>query len=304
MALASPLVLAVILGSAPSAAESRGLPFWKALVEDCAVPAGESAFGLVSEAVDLLGAPSSEWRDDVGYGVVASCVYRKRALSDAERRALVERLSGNLRRGIGETGTDSVLLRSFSALDLSVLAALENEAPALEPAGYRRLLEAAFAYLRGERDLRGIEPRVGWIHATAHTADLLEFLARDPRFTPADARRLLDEVAARLITPGAPVFAHAEDERLAAAVVSVVRRDDFDPALLEAWLARFVAAEKQVWAAASPEPALLDAAQNGRAFLRSLYVLLSLPAAGRPAPPPAQALAREKVLATLAVIRR
>lgn len=308
MAPAGPLVLALVASMAPSA-ESRGLPFWKALVEDCAAPEGESAFSLVSEAVALLGSPSSEWRDDVGYGVVASCVYQKRALSGEERRALVERLSANLRRGVGETGSASVLLRSFSALDLSILAALENEAPALDAAGYRALVDAAFAYLRDERDLRGIEPDVGWIHATAHTADLLKFLARDSRFTPADERRLLDEVAAKLLTPGTPVFSHAEDERLAAAVASVARRDGFDPAALDPWLARFVAAEKQVWTVAPPKQALLDAAQNGRAFLRSLYVLLSLPApslsrtvASEPAA--AELQAREKVLATLAAIRR
>ena len=49
----------------------------------------------------------------------------------------------------------------------------------------------ALAYLAAELDLRGIEPRVGWIHATAHTADLLKFLARNPRFT--SLRRLDDE---------------------------------------------------------------------------------------------------------------
>ncbi len=307
MALAGPLLLALLAVAPSSAAESRGLPFWKALVEDCVVPPGASAFALVSEAVDLLGAPASEWRDDVGWGVVASCVYQKRTLSRDERRALVERLCANLSRGIGESGTDTVLLRSFSALDLSVLAALENEAPALDTEGYRRLVDAALAYLRDERDLRGIEPRVGWIHATAHTADLLKFLARDPRFTPADAARLLDAVAAKLITAGTPVFSHAEDERLAAAVASVTRRGDFDPAVLDAWLARFVAAEKQVWTRNPPQESLLSAAQNGRAFLGSLYVLLSLPvpaAAGPAASTPTQIVARDKVLATLAAIRR
>jgi len=185
----------------------------------------------------------------------------------------------------------------------SILAALEDEAPALDAAGYRRLVDAAFAYLRDERDLRALEPGVGWIHATAHTADLLKFLARDARFAPADAQRLLEAVAAKLITPGAPVFTHAEEERLAAAVASLVRRSDFDLGILDPWLGRFVAAEKQVWREAPPQQALLDAAQNGRSFLRCLYVTLSLPAAatpGTPAPPPT----REKVLATLATIRR
>ena len=145
------------------------------------MPAGESAAGLVREAVSLLGSPDSEWRDDVGYGVVASCVYRKKLLRPEERRALVGRAqrepAARDRRGGHRLGP----ARSFSALDLSLLAALEVQDPALDAPGYRRLLDDALAYLRDERDLRGIEPRVGWIHATAHTADLLKFLARDAR---------------------------------------------------------------------------------------------------------------------------
>jgi len=297
----------VILGVVPSAAaqplaaEARGRPFWQALAKECAVPAGESAFGLVSEAVGLLGSPDSVWRDDVGYGVVAACACQKKTLTPKERRALVARLSANLRRGIGEAGTDSVLLRSFSALDLSVFAALESQDPALDDAGYRRLLDDALAYLGDERDLRGLEPRVGWIHATAHTADLLKFLARDRRFTPADEARLFDAAWSKMAAPGTPVFTHAEDERLAAALLSVVCRPDFDAAILKPWLERFVALEKQVWEKAPPDPGALGASQNARNLLRSLFLLLSLP---EPAPTPGQAAAREKVLATLARIRR
>jgi hypothetical protein len=264
----------------PPADEGRGKPFWLALAKDCAVPQGGSAIGLVSEAVSFLGSPDTEWRDDVGYGVVASCVYQKRLLTPGERRELVVLLSDNLRKGIGETDTDTVLLRSFSALDLSILAALENADPALDDAGYRRLLDDALAYLRDERDLRGLEPRIGWIHATAHTADLLKFLARDKRLKAADQARLLDAVSAKMTAPGTPVFTHAEDERLAAALVSVVRRQDFDAARLDPWLARFVDLEKQVWSKAPPDPPTLDASQNARSLLRSLYVLLSSPAEG------------------------
>ena len=285
----------------PPAAEARGRPFWLALAKTCAVPAGESAFGLVSEAVSFLGSPDTVWRDDVGYGVVAACVYQKKALTAQERRELIARLSANLRRGIGEAGTDSVLLRSFSALDLSIFAALESEDPALDSAGYRRLLDDALAYLRDERDLRGLEPRGGWIHATAHTADLLKFLARDARFRPADQARLFDAVWSKVAAPGTAVFTHAEDERLAAALLSVVRRSDFDAAILGPWLEPFVALERQVWEKAPPDPTALDASQNARNLLRSLYVLQSLP---DPAPTAGQAAAREKALATLQQIRR
>jgi len=255
----------------------------------------------VSEAATLLGSPDSAWRDDVGYGVVAACAYQKKTLTPEERRALVARLSANLRRGIGEAGNDSVLLRSFSALDLSIFAALEGEDPALDAVGYRQLLDDALAYLRDERDLRGLEPRVGWIHATAHTADLLKSLARDRRFTPADQARLMDAAWAKMAALGSPVFTHAEDERLAAALVSVARRPDFGPTILEPWLERFVTLEKKVWEKAPPDPAALDASQNARNLLRGFYVSLSLP---EPAPTAGQTAAREKVLATLQQIRR
>lgn len=297
------LLLAAALQAtpAPPAAEHRGIAFWKALAAECAVPAGESAFGLVREAVALLGSPDSEWRDDVGYGVVARCVYREKRLQPDERRQLVAELRAKLRAGIGATGRDSVLLRSFSALDLSILAALELQQPALDEAEYRRLFDDALTYLRDERDLRGLEPRVGWIHATAHTADLLKFLARDARFTAADQDRLLDAVWSKLTAPGTPVFTHAEDERLAAALVSLARRADFDPARLDPWLARFVALEKQVWQKTPPDPVTLDASQNARNLLRSFYVLLSLP---QPEPTGGQTAARESVLLTLQTIRR
>lgn len=298
--------LLLVLAAAPLdttslAAERRGKAFWKTLAAECAVPAGESAAGLVNEAVSLVGSPDSEWRDDVGYSVVATCVYRKKRLEPEERRALVTLLSENLRRGIGETGNDDVLRRSFSALDLSILAALELQDPALDAAGYARLLDDGLAYLKDERDLRGLEPRVGWIHATAHTADLLKFLARDARFKPQDQARLLDAAWSKLTASGAPVFTHAEDERLAAALVSVVRRPDFDPASLDPWLERFVALEKQVWTKMPPDSATLDASQNARNLLRSFHALLSF---AEPAAAGGQPAAREKALATLAKIRR
>ncbi len=284
-----------------SAAEGRGKAFWLALAQDCAIPAGESAAQLLHEAVSLLGSRDSQWRDDVGYGVVAACVYQGRQLSPAERRALIDRLRANLWRGIGETGTDSVLVRSFSALDLSVLAALELLDPVLDDSGYRRLLDDALAYLLAERDLRGLEPGIGWIHATAHTADLLKFLARDERFTVVDQRRLLDAAWARMTAPGTAVWTHAEEERLAAALLSVVRRKDFDATSLEPWLARFVQLEQQVWTSAAPDAARLDAALNARRLLQSLFVLLSMPG---PEPAPAQAATQQKVLATLQSTRR
>jgi len=298
------LLLSGPVAAAPDAAKGLAKDdpaFWLALVPDCVVPPDESAADLVREATGYLGSPDPVWRDDIGYGVVAACVYRAQKLEADERRALVDTLSSNLERDIGQVGDDSVLLRSFSALDLSVLAALELQSPVLDGAGFRQLLDDAFVYLRQERDLRGFDPRVGWIHATAHTGDLLKFLARDPRFNRTDQARLLEAVWIRMTATGIPVFTYGEDERLAAAVLSVIRRADFDVTLLGPWLEQFVKLEQNTWAVTPPTDSALVVSQNARNLLKSLYVLLSLPT-----PPQAggQALARESVLATLQQIRR
>ena len=117
----------------------------------------------------------------------------------------------------------------------------------------------------------------------------------------ADQRRLLEAAWAKMTTPGIPVWTHAEEERLAAALLSVVRRSDFDPANLDPWLARFVTLEQQVWTQAPPDAARLDASQNARRLLQSFFVLLSMP---QPEATPGQAVTQQKVLATLQGTRR
>ena len=159
----------------------------------------------------------------------------------------------------------------------------------------------ALQYFLQERDLRGFEPRVGWIHATAHTADLLKFLARDTRFARADQGRLLDAAWEKMTAAGTPVFVLAEDERVAAALVSLVRRPDFDTSLLAPWLERFVQLEKRTWAGPVRDPALLAASQNSRNLLQKFFVLLSI---AEPVPTVGQLTVRAQVLAALERIRR
>jgi hypothetical protein len=281
----------------PSSAEKRGKPFWREVARECDIPPWATPSGLVNEAVTLLGSTDPEWRDDVGYGVVSACVYRKQRLGAAERRSLVEPLSLNLRKGIGETGNDSVLLRSFSALTLSIVAAAETREAALDAAGYRRLLDDALAYLRDERDVRGYDPPVGWRHSCAHTADLLKFLARSPRLKPGDPRLVLEAVFAKATRVGDPVYVWGEDERLARAVLSLVHRKDFDPASLDPWLAGFADLRKKAWQGSLPDPALLAAHRNGVNLLKSLFVLVSQKT---PEPSLGADAARAKLAASLA----
>jgi hypothetical protein len=295
-------VQTAVAAAGPAAATAtHNRAFWMQLLQECKVPKGESAAALVDEAVSFQSSRESFWRDDVGFQVVVRCVYREHRLTPEERRKLVDALAVNLRRGIGESGTDTVFLRSFSALDLSVIQALELQDPVLDDAGFRSLVDAAVAYLVQEKDGRGFEPDVGWIHATAHTSDLLKFLARDPRFTPADQARLLEASWAKATAAETPGWDFGEEERLAGALLSVTRRTDFAAAAFDEWLAHFGPFEKNYRSQEAPDLDAIEAAQNVRALLQSLYVQLSLE---QPSPTPAQQAARTKALETLRQIRR
>jgi uncharacterized protein DUF2785 len=275
-------------GAAPACACSSdpgsGVPgrghdrsFWSGIAKNrFEVPAGESADALVLELSALLGSPDPELRDDFAYSIAAAWIYRDRRVSEKVLHELLKAWSANLQVGLGGMGSDTLFLRSFSALDLSILAALDNQHPFLDDAEYSALFSATLAYLAGEKDLRAFDPRHGWMHATAHTADLLKFLGRSNHLRPADQGRILGGVAAKLRAAGA-TFTHGENERLAAAVQSLVLRQDFDAAAFARFLAEVAAPGEHLWDNGPlVEPVAYAATQNAKDLLRSLYVALVL----------------------------
>jgi hypothetical protein len=189
-------------------------------------------------------------------------------LTGEQLLTLLPPLQQNLTGGIGESDTDSVFKRSFSALTLASFAQRDLQQPFLSPAQYRALLTAALAYLRDERDNRGYDPVKGWIHSTAHTADLLAALARDPRFTPADQQALFAAVEHRLhSTTG--VYTFGEQDRLAVALLCVITRDDFQLASFQNWLAT-LQQDSVVWQKSPPDPVQLALFENHTYLVEAL----------------------------------
>jgi hypothetical protein len=288
----SPAAVAAPRSSGP-AVPGHDRAFWRGIVQNrFEVPAGQSADALVIELSDYLGSPDPELRDDFAYSIAAAWIYRDRRVSEKTLHALLKTWTANLQAGLGGSGADTLFLRSFSALDLSLLAALDNRQPFLDEAEFAGLLSAGLAYLAGEKDLRAFDQRHGWMHATAHTADLLKFLGRSPRLRPADQRRILEAVAAKLRAAG-QTFAYGENERLAAAVQSLVLRTDFDAAAFTRFLADVAEPGAHLWDKGPlVDPARFAAAQNAKDLLRSLYVALASSPAATEAP-------RSEILKTL-----
>lgn len=241
------------------------------------LPDGVGATQLVRDLQRWLGDRDPELRDTFAHGLPA--VWIRRGL--VEESALVELVSAwraNLAVGVGETGGDGVLLRSFSALALDSVLSRESRRPFLEARVVAGLTLDLVRYLERERDLRGYEPELGWVHATAHAADALARCVRHPAVDDATRWRVVDAIEARLDTVEA-VFTHGENRRLALVLAAIVAREESDVEPIVAWRARAREREKELWAAPVLDLRLFARVENETQVFESLLAALTaLPA--------------------------
>jgi len=271
------LAVVVALGVPTSLAAQQRAPatrdkaFWKAVVaKEFAVPAGVPLPTLLDELTQLLGNADPELRDDLGYSTLANWIYRQRVVSVDERLRLLGVWENSLSVGVGEANTNTVLRRSFSALALGTLVILDNETPYLSRDQFSKLLASSVKYLREERDVRGFDARVGWMHSVAHTADLLKFLARSRHLQPAEQTLILSAISDKWSAVTTPLV-HGEDERMARAVLSLAARSDFDDAAFVVWLKAMAPTRRST----PPTVETLAMDQNRRDLLVSLFTVLS-----------------------------
>jgi len=296
------VLVAVVLGAAPAhlLAQTRTRDQWVALARGgFAVPAGETAAGLLLEMDQLLASPDPVLRDEVAYAAAERWILRDRVVAPDDLRRIAARWTANLTVGLGARDDDGVFRRSFSALCLSLVAARDVATPFFEPGEAQALADRLFDYLTRERDLRGYERTQGWMHAVAHTADAFKFLARGRHWHPANLPRLLSLVSAKAAEAGA-VFQWGEPQRLAWALHAAVRRPDADTAAVEQWIGGLEAGFKTLWAhGPGVAPGDFARVENQLQVLRGLHLAL----AADPAPTPTGETVRRAALAALARMR-
>jgi hypothetical protein len=249
--------------------------FWQSIVQnDFRVPEGYTIQALTPQLLEMLASPDAELRDEVAYLTFARWIVRDEQYTPDALRNLIRTLTMNLKTEIIDQGENSSLLRSFSVLVLSLIAYYDIQKPFLSEEELRDLLEAGLDYLASERDLRGYVPGLGWVHATAHTADLLKFIARNPKSEAGAHLQILSGIADRLMQPVAHVYIHDEDERLTMAVVDALKRKTLTHMSVVGWLERF-----REWKAKSRndgdfDPTIHAPYTNIKNFIRSLYFSL------------------------------
>jgi Protein of unknown function (DUF2785) len=243
------LVIAFLHAPPLAVLASHNAEFWKTIVEhNFAVPPSESPGTLALEIADLAAETDPVLRDKCGYEILVAWVYRDNLVGGEQLEALRRKLLPGMVFHIGESESDTVFRRSFSALYMSILAAEDLRKPFLSETAFKETLNTALRCYANERDLRGYVPDKGWAHATAHVADLLKFLARNRQLSAEDQKRIVAAVSQRCRTASS-VFSWGEDSRMAGALLSVVERKDFDDSAFKGWFKTLVAENEALWKA-------------------------------------------------------
>lgn len=239
-------------------------------------PKGHALLELTEELLSYLALPDPELRDTFAYDIMARWILVYGYYTPQDLRAMMDWLLPRMAYGLGERDTDSVFLRSYAALVLSLIAYRDNQINFMTQVEMLTLADRARHYLLAEQDLRAYVPGKGWANACAHTADLLKFIARSGHLDKPDLMRLLDAVADKLLTNTDCMHQHDEDDRLAHVVLAVLRRDMLGLFDLTDWLRRFT-----LWKSGQERPDDFDSAwhvvyQNSKHFLRSVYLQMQL----------------------------
>ncbi len=237
------------------------------------VPSDRPLDDLTAELTTMLGSTRPEVRDGTAFPAFATWI--ERGVYDDLLAGLGDGMVAGLSVGLGETDNDSVFRRSFSVLILAVCLERDSTEHLLPPGKIMEWGDRIASWFLAERDTRGWVPDKGWAHAIAHGADAIGALGQSPRLAGPEHGLLLDVLAERVISQPADVpLVSGEADRIAAAIVTILRRDTLDVDVLEPWVHRLGAAASPFNASQDRDPyAPAAAAQD---LLRALFVQLSL----------------------------
>lgn len=188
-----------------------------------AVPEGADEYPMVQKVIQVLGSIDPELRDDLGYDILQNWLVEQSLLTKEQLEdLLVYSISDEmLLKQIGESGTDSVFLRTFSSLLIALLLIRDNRDHFLQETTFQNVMNTLVNYCKQERDFRGYVAEKGWAHAAAHVSDAIDECVRS-RFTRSNDCQFLWSGLRALLENAPDVFNTEEDERIATAVTAMV----------------------------------------------------------------------------------
>lgn len=215
----------------------------------------------ISWCLDNIGHPDPAIRDEVIYN--SFCHGFEHHLISPEQFIW---LANNIHERELLTHTDT-LTRSFSALLTSLLISCDN----WQGSPYFSLLENSRAplfelslnFLTREKDTRGYDNDLGWIHAIAHGAELLLATSLHDNF-PKERLKDVWQAITTLLYLQISVFSAGEADRLAMVISQLLLSEKLTQTVLAQWISELNYSEQ--------EPEDYFCSLNIKSFLATIYL--------------------------------
>lgn len=231
------------------------------------IPTEIDSFVFARSLLANLASTDEELRDELSYMLLASGIIDRHKLSIQQVEEILALIldKDHLFWGIGEKGTDSVFMRSFSNLIVAGILYTDNRDPELSPKDVHQAKDALLRYAREEKDWRGYVDGKGWAHTMAHLADAFDECAQHQSLSEEDREEILT-VLSELIKLPDPLY-HEEDMRLATVAYHIIVCKQVSEEFLATWL-------ESCYVERNSDVSAWMSASNAKNFLRSLYFLL------------------------------
>ena len=224
---------------------------------------------MADKLIENIGVLDSELRDGLVYPCLAHLLHDGHFDSD-QLTDFTKRLIGHefLLFDLDNDIEFSVLVRSFTLLQLSILVYVHNKDKVIDSDVVRELFVSFLDYFDREENLMGYKETVGWMHSIAHSADLFAQLVKVEDFKDTELKTMFAAISKKF-KQKEYYFQHDEDERMVQAIMNGLERDLLDEEFLVEWVGSFGTYKK-----ITDYPEAYYLTNNIKNFLRSLYFAL------------------------------
>jgi len=166
--------------------------------------------------------------------------------------------------GIGDVDQDTVFTRAFSALFIPLAFHYNDTFNYLTEQEYEYIYSRMRLYFELEKDFRGYVLEKGWAHSIAHAADGLHSISSSSYYSQEHLLVILELIKAKACVSNY-YFIHNEDERMAAVVIQIVKRNILEEDILIKWVQQLGCIERVAY----PQYDIMRG--NIKNLLRSVY---------------------------------
>lgn len=221
---------------------------------------------LAYDLIENIGDVDPIVRDEIIYPNLAHLLYDKHfteeQLSNITRELISDRF---LHFDIDNDIELSVLVRSFTTLQLAILVHVHNRDQVLDEELMNEVYFRFLDYFNKEENLEGYREGVGFMHSIAHAADLFGQMVKVELYREDKIRSIFKAISKKFKT-SEHFFMYDEDERMTNAIFNALERGIVGKEFMIGWIHDFSSYKK-----IDKYPEAYFLTNNIKILLRSIY---------------------------------